>query len=287
MITVLMPAHKYHQWLESAIDSVLNSQTKYDFELLVLANNMNRFDLDKLICFSKTRNFRLLNLGSKTLSESLNEGLFESNFEFIARLDSDDFMEPNRLQVQADFLKDNPSISLVASKVTLINEKGQVIGGRTPPSGHRGISCSLRFGNCLVHPSVMFRRTEILRVGGYEDTYPHAEDYDLYMRLVDTNKFDAIPESLTNYRIFADQISSQNSSVQLKSSIDILSCYFNNKSLASRFKSKLYKATMKLRYERFKFHKGTFRLVALLVLNFVISPIVTYQFLKNSFKNLR
>jgi hypothetical protein len=196
-------------------------------------------------------------------------------------------MEPNRLQVQADFLKDNPSISVVASNVTLVNEKGQVIGHRSPPSGHRGISHSLRFGNCLVHPSIMFRRTEILRVGGYEDTYPYAEDYDLYMRLIDTNKFDALPESLTNYRIFADQISSQHSSVQLKSSVDILSRYFQNKTFASRFKSKLYIATMKLRYQNFKFHKGTFRLVAMLVLDLVISPIVTYQFLKNSIKNLR
>lgn len=287
MITVLMPVHRYHRWLEPAISSVLSSETDYPFELVVLANNMNKSELNQLYDFSKIHNFKIINLGAKSLPESLQQGVVDATFEFIARLDSDDVMHDNRLQLQADFLIRNPSVSLVTCKVNLISENDEIIGMRTPPLTHIAISSSLKFGNCLVHPSIMFRKSAILSVGGYKNTYPYTEDYDLYMRMIDGYTFNTIPDALTDYRVFAEQISSKNSFEQLESSKRILSNYFKNRNLSQQLKSRLYMSILSARYEKYRNRTGTIKLISLLLLSLLISPKVSYQFIKYSLGNLR
>jgi glycosyltransferase involved in cell wall biosynthesis len=285
MISVLMPAHKYHNWLESAIESVLNSKTEYPFELIVVANNMCSIDLDKLSDLSVRRNFRLLKLGDKSMPDSLNVGLSVANFELIARLDSDDFMRSDRLQIQADFLNHHKSVVLLASAVTLVDHQNVIIGRRIPPLSHNSIKSSLRFGNCLVHPSIMFRRSAALQVGGYTNEFPFAEDFDLYMRMIDQNEFGAISLPLTAYRVFDEQISAKNRTEQLNSSIRILNRYFAQQKTSSKFQSNMCLKILKLRSDRSGEDSGTFKLTCFLFLNFVVSPIRTFQFLFNSLRN--
>jgi len=286
MITVLMPAHKYHKWLEPAIDSVLNSDTEFPFELIVLANNMSVKDLSKLEEFSLRKKFKVLRLGAQSLSQSLNEGLIQSEFEFIARFDSDDFMHSNRLQIQATFLLQHPTVSVLASGVTLINALGEAIGSRIPPSTHREIKHALRFGNCLVHPSIMYRRTPVLQVGGYTDHYSYAEDFDLYTRLIDKYEFAAVETQLTSYRVFPDQISSKNSEIQLSSSIQILKQLSKRDNRIVASKRKLSISVLKLRQKRVELGTGSLLLAILLAMNLLVSPIATFQFLKYSMRNI-
>lgn len=286
MISVLMPAHSYHKWIEAAIESVLESDTEFPFELIVLANNMSENDVLKLEELSTQKKFRLLKLGTKSLSQSLNAGLLKSEYELIARFDSDDFMHSNRLQVQAGFLLQHPNVSVLASGVKLINALGEVTGSRIPPLTHREIKHALRYGNCLVHPSIMYRRTPVLQVGGYTDNYFHAEDFDLYTRMIDEYEFKGVNMELTSYRIFPDQISSKNIEIQLSSSIQILQRNSKNENRFMSSKRKLNIGVLKLRQKKYKNGTGSLSLLFLLALNFILSPIVTYHFLKYSSRNL-
>lgn len=286
MITVLMPAHSYHKWIEPAIESVLASDTEFPFELTVLANNMTESDLLKLEEFSNHKRFNVLSLGNKTLSQCLNEGLIKSEHDLIARFDSDDLMHRNRLQLQASFMLKHPNVSVLASGVKLINEFGEVTGSRVPPLTHREIKHTLRYGNCIVHPSIMYRRAQVLQAGGYTDNYLHAEDFDLYTRMIDKYEFAGENMELTSYRIFPDQISSKYSELQLSSSIQILQHGRKTKNQFIVFKRNLNTSVLKLRQEKYENGSGLVRLVMLLALNLLLSPIATFDFLKYSVRNL-
>jgi glycosyltransferase involved in cell wall biosynthesis len=285
MITVLMPAHKYHEWLEPAIESVLNSETDFRFELIVLANNMSDKDLLKLEEFSLGKKFRVLKLGNQSLSQSLNEGLIQSEYELIARFDSDDYMHRDRLQIQATFLLEHPTVSVLASGVKLINALGENTGSRIPPLTHREIKHALRYGNCLVHPSIMYRRASVLQVGGYTDDYSYAEDFDLYTRMIDEFEFEAVKMQLTSYRVFPDQISSKNSEIQLSSSIQILKQISKQENRIAATKRKLNISVLKLRQKRFEHGTGSLSLATLIGLNLLFSPIATFHFMKYSMRN--
>ena len=104
--------------------------------------------------------------------------------EFIARFDSDDIMQKNRLQKQLNFLESNPNISVVGSNLKIINDKNKEIGKREyPVSGKKLlINFTLRCG--LAHPSVMFRLKDVISVGMYNKELKAAEDLDLWLRMI-------------------------------------------------------------------------------------------------------
>jgi glycosyltransferase involved in cell wall biosynthesis len=285
MITVLMPAHKYHKWLEAAIESVLDSETEFRFELIVLANNMSDKDLQKLEEFSLGKRIRVLKLGTQSLSQCLNEGLIQSKYEFVARFDSDDYMHKDRLQIQTTFLIHHPSVSVLASGVKLINALGETTGSRIPPLTHREIKYALRYGNCLVHPSIMFRRAAVLQVGGYTDNYSYAEDFDLYTRMINEYEFRALKMQLTSYRVFPDQISSKHSEIQLSSSIEILTQISKKGNRFKATRKKLNISVLKLRQKKFEHGTGSLCLALLLAMNLLLSPIATFHFVKYSLRN--
>ena len=87
----------------------------------------------------------------------------ESETELCARIDADDSNYPNRLKKQLEYLQRNPKIDILGSQVERINQDGQAL----PDSGSvflndADLKWRLRFANCFIHPSVIFKKTKIL-----------------------------------------------------------------------------------------------------------------------------
>jgi hypothetical protein len=68
------------------------------------------------------------------------------------------------------------------------------------PTGHDEIVKALPSGNCLYHPSVIMRREEILKLGGYRPEFKNAEDYDLWLRAGRVYRLANVPIPLLRYR---------------------------------------------------------------------------------------
>ena len=77
----------------------------------------------------------------------------------------------------------------------------------------------LIFGCCIVHPSVMFKRTIIETSLCY--SYPHAEDYALWVHIAQKYKITNIPEILFKYRRTGSQVSSKYAEEQLQTTLKI------------------------------------------------------------------
>ena len=144
-----------------------------------------------------------VNLG---LGDALNIGLQKCNYEIIARMDTDDISLPSRFEKQLESFSNN-DIDICG---TWINEfedmEGVTEAVRKLPELHQDIVKFLKSRSPMNHVSIMFKKTEILRVGGYQKMM-WIEDYYLFVRLIQSGaRFYNIQESLVNVRAGAAQL---------------------------------------------------------------------------------
>lgn len=120
--------------------------------------------------------------------------------ELCARMDDDDICLPDRLEKQVAFMAAHPKVGVLGTQITLIDEASQEMPGSwTYPCDDASIRWRLRFSASLMHPSVMFRRSLVLKAGNYRDVMPQ-EDQDLWLRMSCVGEIANLPERLVRYR---------------------------------------------------------------------------------------
>lgn len=136
------------------------------------------------------------------LSASLNVGVQLAQSEFVARMDSDDIMDKERLLEQLRFMKRNKNVSVVGSYYSKINSSGDVMGIRRYPLSGFYLSLYFAFRCGLAHPTVMFRKKDFEVVGGYNEDLKYCEDLDLWLRYMRIGfKLENVNKVLMRYRI--------------------------------------------------------------------------------------
>lgn len=118
-----------------------------------------------------------------SLAYGLNQSLKMASGEYAARMDADDISLPERFSRQLTFLESHRQYLWVGSNIALIDSKGEIWGERHYPMIPESRDF-LKYSP-YAHPSVMFRRKELLRYGGYfkGERACRGEDYELFMRL--------------------------------------------------------------------------------------------------------
>jgi glycosyltransferase involved in cell wall biosynthesis len=135
------------------------------------------------------------------LPTALNAGLAACENELVARCDSDDINLPQRFAQQLAFLRDRPQVGVVGADISEFDPDGiEPTRARCLPADCVALRRYARTRNPLNHPSVMFRRSVIMALGGYRDIRGF-EDYALWVRcLVDGVEIANIPEPLVQVR---------------------------------------------------------------------------------------
>ncbi|WP_246187956.1 glycosyltransferase [Paenibacillus tengchongensis] len=205
-----MPVYNNAMYLQEAINTIL-WQTFSDLELIIIDDGSTDGSAGIIHEIQDTRVKKIFHSVNLGIVASLNQGLDWSQGEYIARMDSDDASALNRLEVQAYFMDQNPHIDICGTGYTT-NYLGPV---KLNPMHHEEIKVWLLFHSCLLHPSVMMRRSSIERLGiRYDYNYPHAEDYELWSRLSSSAQFANLPHNLLFYRTHEGQISNKHRLVQ-------------------------------------------------------------------------
>lgn len=143
---------------------------------------------------------------SATLAAVLNAGLAAGTAPYVARLDADDIPLPHRLEVQVHALNGDPDCAVVCSSKLLIDASGGRIGLRRAPATADALLGGMRWKNVIWHPTVMMRRAVVEKLGGYNAAAVHAEDYDLWLRVLQHWRIEPIVEPLIEYRLHASQV---------------------------------------------------------------------------------
>lgn len=199
--------------LEKAIESIL-AQTFKDFEFLIILDNPQNEEHKNILKKFKEKDDRIkiyINEQNMGLAKSLNKGIDLANGKYIARMDADDISMPERLEKEYNFLEKNTDISIVSTNKILIDENDRELYKASDlVTTDAKIKEMLKYMSIIVHPSVMFKKDDILKIGKYRN-FKASQDYDLWLRASYSNlKFSIINEYLIKYRIREDNISNSN-----------------------------------------------------------------------------
>lgn len=204
-VSVIMAVHNGERWLGEALESLV-TQTYRDFDILVADDGSTDGTLALLQHFDHEH---LPSLhwyhweSQRGLATSLNVLIRNANTPFLARMDADDLSHPSRLAKQVAFLLAFPEVGLLGTGATTIDEEGHVIEEYRPPVTDAEIRRALKTRNPFVHASVMMRRDVVEAVGGYDESFTVAQDYDLWARLATVTQLANLREPLVSRRLHA------------------------------------------------------------------------------------
>lgn len=215
MISVLLPIYNTNPiYLSECIDSIYEQTYKY-FEIIAVNNGSTDQETINLLERYSHRysDFKLIQCERlderKNLSIALNRGLMYCQYDYVARMDSDDIMHPERLQKQLEYFTTNNFISILGTQLEHINPP--CLQSQLPLKLPQDIyKTSTHFVN---HPTVMFWKEDILYLGGYQEYPDHIpEDFILWTKALKSGlKIHNLPEALVYYRNRDDNLSLKDS----------------------------------------------------------------------------
>ncbi|NQV89889.1 glycosyltransferase [Candidatus Uhrbacteria bacterium] len=219
-ISVIMSVYNGERFLRDAVLSVL-AQNEQDLELLLVddASSDSTSLIIKELAQEDSRIRILTNSTNLGLTKSLNIALAHAQGKYIARLDADDIALPNRFTKQLEFLNTHSDIDVLGTAYIWIDESGSVIDHPSTITDSDELHRTLPRFNPFLHSSIMMRKRVLDHVGGYDETYKKAQDYDLWLRLSSSHRFANLPEVLTQKRLTKDMISYASERSQLRHAV--------------------------------------------------------------------
>lgn len=121
---------------------------------------------------------------NRGLGFALNDGILECKNEIVARMDTDDIAKPERMEKQVQVMEAHPEYGMISSWIDeFITTKEHVTSVRKLPEQPEEVREYAKKRCPVNHPTVMFRKSEVLKVGGYQTKY-FPEDYFLWIKML-------------------------------------------------------------------------------------------------------
>lgn len=204
-ISVLMPVYNTkEEYLREAIESILN-QTYTDFEFIIINDGSTNNAEEVTLSYKDARIKYYKNNKNKGLIFTLNYGFTLTNGEYIARMDADDVSTSERFEKQIEFMEENPDIDILGAWMedipsTYVTEY---------PLDNEKIVKYLLFIYCAISHPTVFMKSELIDKFDitYKEADAHAEDYGLWLSLINKVKFANLSDILLKRRIHDEQVS--------------------------------------------------------------------------------
>ncbi len=206
-VSIIIPAYNAMVYLLDTLQSALG-QTFSDFEVLII-NDGSSDSIVEWAAQIRDPRVQLISQENQGLSGARNTGIWRSQGEYLAFLDADDIWEPTKLEKQVACLDRNPSVGLVSSWVSCIDDKGNWIESpQTPKSRGDELKRDLFVSNIVLCGSTpMVRRCCFEKVGFFDRTLRSIEDWDMWLRMAPHYQLYAIQEPLVQYRKHSNSMS--------------------------------------------------------------------------------
>lgn len=221
LISVLTTCYNHDKFIGDAIESVLN-QTFDDWEMIIL-DDFSEDNSREIIKKYALKNEKVKYIfDDKNLDQGarFNTYLHKVESTYIAFLDSDDFMQPNRLKEQLEIMENSPEIGVCHSDGKVIDSRekvdkndlwqkkdGEILFSeihRNPKVKSGNIFQELLNGNFIFFSSTLVR-TDLINNINFR-TIRLGIDWIFWLQLAEKTKFYYIEEPLTNYRIHGNGI---------------------------------------------------------------------------------
>ena len=206
-LAVIMSLYKNDRldYVKLAIESILN-QTYSCFDFYIQYDGPVRQDVGDYLSTVKEDRLHIRKREiNKGLAQSLNDLLvivMHKGYKYIARMDADDISESTRFEKQIEYFVSHPDLECLGTWALEITSSGQEYFKKKMPVTHEGCFEQFSKRDCMIHPTVMYRRSYIEKVGMYSlDTY-FGEDTMMWAQGFAAGcKFANLPEFLYQFRL--------------------------------------------------------------------------------------
>jgi glycosyltransferase involved in cell wall biosynthesis len=177
------------------------AQTYRDFEHIV-ADGGSRDETMAIVERHRHERLSASSEPDRGIYDAMNKGLARATGDYVLFLNADDYLAgPESLGIAARQLGQH-DVDLLFGDTRFVARDGRTPHRRYYSS--RGFSpWWLKVGAMPPHPSMFLRRTLMQRLGGYDDSYRIAADFDFVARAVLRHKatFASLPVALTVFRM--------------------------------------------------------------------------------------
>jgi len=197
-VSVIIPTYNRSALLRKAIDSVL-SQTHVNLELVIVddGSDDDTGDLIGRYIQQSTARIVAVHQENKGPAAARNLGIVASCAEYIAFLDSDDWLHPDKISRQLTLMEGDDNC-LISHTQEIWYRNGKVLNQKNKHRKESGFIFHRCLDLCAVSMStVMLKRELIEQVGMFDEDLPCCEDYDYWLRVSAQFPFLFADESLT------------------------------------------------------------------------------------------
>ena len=218
LVSIIMNCYNGETYLNQSIESVL-SQTYKNWELIFWDNRSNDKSAEIFKSYrDKDSRFKYFYAPEHTLLyEARNEAIKKSSGEFIAFLDTDDFWEKNKLEIQMP-LFNNSEVAVVYGNYFIINEKLNRKRVFLKKNKIKGFILDNLLKKYIIGLVTIVIRKNCLNdsQSPFDKQYHIMGDFDLMIRLSAKYKFDYSDHIVASYRIHQKNESMLNKDKQVK-----------------------------------------------------------------------
>ena len=207
MISILMSTFNRKKLLPRAIDSVIN-QTYNNWELIICddCSTDNSYQLLENYRKQNSKIKLIKNEKNIGLTKSLNRLLENVSGNFIARLDSDDYYHPEKLEKQMHFLEVNKDIDFVGTMGQTMDYDGNFITNNyinnVVPTGNKNTIKKIMLvdgKNCIIAGSPLYHKYIFDKIGKYDEIMYTSQDFNIHLRMLQFFNYDLLKEKLYFY----------------------------------------------------------------------------------------
>lgn len=223
-VSVIIPAYNVSRYIAQTVGSVL-SQTFRKYEIIVVNDGSpDTEDLEHALEPYRSQVVYLKQPNGGP-SNARNTGVRHARGEYVAFLDGDDLWVPEFLATQMRALHQDPSLDLIYSNAGVIRGTRQATWSmmdQCPSEGQATLENLLAERCNIFTSSVVVRRSAVLDVGGFDETFLRAEDFDLWIRLARSGKRIAYHRQRLIWRRLTDDGLTSDPTALLEGAVQVL-----------------------------------------------------------------
>ncbi len=216
LVSVIIPVYNRFELAKEAVSSVLG-QTFRDIEVIIVDDGS--IDMTSLLPTYYNDDLRVKYIKIKHSGMPgfvRNRGVDIAQGKYIAFLDSDDLWVSRKIEKQIKYLEKNPSCRIVHTRETWIRN-GKTVSQSGFKHKRSGNIFSDALEKCIIGPStVLMEKSLYSELGGFDEDLEIAEDYELWLRLCNSNSVGYIDEPMITKRAgHGDQLSEKYGQIEI------------------------------------------------------------------------
>jgi glycosyltransferase involved in cell wall biosynthesis len=223
-VSIIVPTYNSSAYIYETIDSLL-AQTFKDYEIIIVDDGSTDDTQEKLKIYGDK--IKYIYQSNQGPSVARNNGITLAVGKYIAFLDSDDLWLSEKLELQVNFMENNPDYGLVSCDALAFKDNQIIVQSMSKerPLKSGWVLEDLLKENFLNTNNVLIRRDVFNTLGMFDINIVFSEDYEMWLRIAEKYMIGYVDLILTKYRLHSTNRSEVNKEKQYESHSKIVQKY--------------------------------------------------------------